>query len=87
MRTTLNVDDDVLDAAKSLAGIRQISIGQALSELARKGLNARLRMKRDAVSGFWIFDVPADAPKITPEDVQRALDAEDLEYAKYFRKP
>jgi len=44
-------------------------------------------MKRDAVSGFWIFDVPADAPKVTPEDVQRALDAEGLEYAKYFRKP
>jgi hypothetical protein len=87
MRTTLNVDDDVLDAAKSLADIRQISIGQALSELARKGLNTRLRMKRDAVSGFWIFEVPEDTPKITPEDVQRALDAEDLEYAKYFRKP
>ena len=87
MRTTLNVDDDVLNAAKSLADIRQISIGQALSELARKGLNARLRMKRDTVSGFWIFDVPADTPKITPEDVQRALDAEDLQYAKYFRKP
>jgi hypothetical protein len=85
MRTTLNVDDDVLDAAKSLANIRQISMGQALSELARKGLNARLRMKRDAVSGFWIFDVPDDAPKVTPEDVQRALDAEDLEYAKYFK--
>jgi hypothetical protein len=87
MRTTLNVDDDVLDAAKSLPDIRQISIGQALSELARKGLNAHLRMKRDAVSGFWIFDVPSDAPKITPEDVQRALGAEDLEYAKYLRKP
>jgi len=43
-------------------------------------------MKRDSVSGFWIFDVPEDTRKITPEDVQRALDGEDLEYAKYVRK-
>ena len=49
-------------------------------------MNTRLRMKRDSVSGFWIFDVPEDTRKITPEDVQRALDAEDLEYAKYVRK-
>jgi hypothetical protein len=87
MRTTLNVDDDVLEFAKSLAGGRQISVGQALSELARRGISTPLGMKKDAVSGFWTFETPAEAPKFGLEEVQRALDQEDLEYAKYFRKP
>lgn len=87
MRTTINVDDDVLEYAKSLAGGRQISLGQALSELARKGMNSPVGMKKDPVSGFWMFDVPASGSKFGLAEVQRALDQEDLEYAKYFRKP
>ena len=46
-----------------------------------------MAMKKDPVSGFWHFEVPADAPKFGPEEVQRAQDQEDLEYSKYFRKP
>jgi hypothetical protein len=38
MRTTLDVDDDVLQAAKELAEMRRKTAGQILSELARKGL-------------------------------------------------
>lgn len=40
MRTTLDVDDTVLAAARSLARSRGISLGQAVSELARRGLAA-----------------------------------------------
>ena len=86
MRTTLNIDDDVLEYAKSVAGGRQISIGQALSELARKGISAPVEMKKDPLSGFWTFEVPADAPKFGLEEVHRALEQDDLEYGKYFRK-
>jgi hypothetical protein len=38
MRTTLEIDDDVLQAAKELAATRGMTAGQVLSELARKGL-------------------------------------------------
>lgn len=38
MRTTLDVDDDVLQAAKEIAANRGTSAGQVLSELARKAL-------------------------------------------------
>jgi hypothetical protein len=38
MRTTLDVDDDVLQAAREIAANRGTTIGMALSELARKGL-------------------------------------------------
>ena len=87
MRTTLNVDDDVLAAARDMAFIRQISIGEALSKLARQGMNSRIGTRRDTVSGLLIFDVPDDAPQITLEMVERAQELEDLKYAKYFRKP
>lgn len=38
MRTTLDIDDDVLQAAKELAALRRSTAGKVLSELARKGL-------------------------------------------------
>lgn len=38
MRTTLDIDDDILQAAKELAAIRRRTAGQVLSDLARKAL-------------------------------------------------
>jgi len=38
MRTTLDIEDDVLSAAKVLARREKKSAGQVISELARKGL-------------------------------------------------
>lgn len=38
MRTTLDLDDDVLQAAKEIAANRGTTAGRVLSELARKGL-------------------------------------------------
>ena len=38
MRTTLDIDDDVLQAAKELAEFRGLTAGKVLSELARKAL-------------------------------------------------
>ncbi|CAN5691087.1 antitoxin [soil metagenome] len=40
MRTTLDIDDDVLQAAKELADLRKISAGKAVSELVRKALQS-----------------------------------------------
>jgi len=41
MRTTLDIDDDVLQAAKEVATNRRISTGKALSNLVREGLERR----------------------------------------------
>lgn len=38
MRTTLDIDDDVLQAAKELAGNRRTTAGKVLSDLAREAL-------------------------------------------------
>lgn len=75
MRTTLDVADDVLAAARSLATAHRISIGSALSELARQGLRGRADAGLDVGSGgFPVFvDAPMHHP-ITSEAVADALD-------------
>jgi hypothetical protein len=38
MRTTLDLDEDILQAAKEIAALRRTTTGKVLSELARKAL-------------------------------------------------
>ena len=40
MRTTLTLDDDVLELAARQAKLRGVSLGKTVSDLLRKGLNA-----------------------------------------------
>jgi hypothetical protein len=41
MRTTLAIDDDVLAAAKSLAAQQRRTVGEVISDLARRSLGPR----------------------------------------------
>lgn len=43
MRTTLDLDEDVLEAAKELATARNTTAGRVISDLARQALDARPR--------------------------------------------
>ena len=71
MRTTLNIDDDVVAAARELAADERRSLGSVISELARRGLTpARVETGGD----LPVIRVPAGSPPITPETVRRALD-------------
>ena len=74
MRTTLNLDDDVLRAARALARERRDSLGAVVSELARKGLRPEGRFTYEA--DFPVFQVREDAPPLTPEMVEGALEDE-----------
>jgi len=44
MRTTISIDDDVLIAAKAIARQEQRSIGDVVSELARRALHRAMPM-------------------------------------------
>lgn len=75
MRTTLALDDELLAAARALADAEQRTLGEVISDLARRGLEPRA----DAISqrrDFPVFAVPIDASPITPEAVATALDEE-----------
>jgi hypothetical protein len=72
MRTTVNLPDDVLLAARSLADLKGISLGEALADLARAGLrpSARINTKK----AFPSFELREDA---TPITLEQTLEAED----------
>jgi hypothetical protein len=75
MRTTLDIDDDVLQAAKELATARRKTAGQVLSDLARKGLEPRRTYR--VRNGVPILPHRPGAPFITCEDVRRWLDEDE----------
>ncbi len=71
MRTTLDIDDDVMAAARELASDSSRSLGTVVSDLARRGLTpARV----EAEGAMPVIRVPVGTPAITPEMVRRALD-------------
>ena len=71
MRTTLELDDDVVAAARELAASERRSLGSVISELVRRGLTpARV----ESSGGLPVIRVPAGTPPITAEMVRRALD-------------
>ena len=78
MRTTLDIDTAVLEAAKEVAGTRRTSAGAVISEWARKGLQSSAVQAERTRTGFPIFNVPADAKPLTTATVNALLDDEGL---------
>ncbi len=76
MRTTLTLDDDVFEAAQSLARASGQRLGQIVSELARRGL--RSKSSAAVAGGVPVFAVPPDAPVI-PSDRARDLLSDEPE--------
>ncbi len=75
MRTTVDIDDDVLEAAKELAEMRGRTAGQILSELARKALAPpRTYTVRNGVP---ILPRRPGARLITNADVKRWLEEDE----------
>ena len=72
MRTTVNIDDDVLRAVKSLAHERQESLGSVISALIRRALSPP--DVSTYASNFPVFLVREGAPPITPEMVNSAME-------------
>ncbi len=72
MRTTLDIDDDVLQAAKEIAAARGTTAGKVVSDLARRGLE-----KRGTVTvrnGVPLLPVRPRAPHTTMKLVNQLRD-------------
>ena len=76
MRTTLDIDDDVLRAAKELAQREGRTAGEVLSELARRGLTSPGERKRRPAIRGGVPVLPSRGEIITLEHVQRIRDEE-----------
>lgn len=80
MRTTLNLDDDVLLAVKERARRQGRSAGEVLSELAREALTGdRAAGEIAEESAFYGFEpLPRRGPAISNELIDRLLE-DDVE--------
>lgn len=65
MRTTLTLDDDVAETAKALVQSTGRTLGEVISELARRGLRSQTITARE--KGIPTFRVSKDA-EIIPGD-------------------
>jgi hypothetical protein len=75
MRTTLDIDDDVLQAAKEIAEMRGKTAGKVLSEFAREAMAPpRTYTVRNGVP---VIHRRPGTPLITTADVKRWQEDED----------
>jgi len=72
MRTTINLEDDVLRMAKHYAESRSLALGKAVTELVRRGLT--VPTPRRVVNGVQVFDLPRGSPRITTKRVRELED-------------
>ena len=68
MRTTLNLDDDVLRAVKEIARLRGRTAGEVLSDLARRALR-QPSATGGIRNGVPLLDPVEGAGLVTSEDV------------------
>src|SRR5579864_3390409 len=61
MRTTLNLDDDVLSVVKQYAETRSVGLGKAVSELVRRGIAAPVPTR--TINGLLILIRPRTHPR------------------------
>ena len=75
MRTTLNLDDDVLASAKAEATRQRKSLGEVVSSLLRKSFEPAPSGSAPAErNGIPLFPVRKDARAVTPEIVRQLLE-------------
>ena len=76
MRTTLDVADDVLAAAKELARMENSTAGEVLSRLARQALTSRSAPVERSAAGFRT--IPRGGNLVTHEHVNAIREVEGI---------
>lgn len=78
MRTTLDIDPDVLQAAREISRREKRTAGAVLSELARKGLRAGVDHNLTTEDFFGFEPTAPGGALVTNELVEELLDEDDL---------
>ena len=76
MRTTLEIDDDVMQAAKEIARLKNERIGLVISELARRGLVPQTCPVVEIRNGIPVWTHGPGAIPVTSEMVRNIADDE-----------
>ena len=81
MRTTLNIDEQAFSAIKKYADERDISLGQAASDLIHRGAESLPHFKTK--NGWVIFEASPGTPPITNEMLD---ELEKADYEEEYRR-
>jgi len=74
MRTTLDIDDDVLQAAKELARRQKKTAGAVISELTREALTASPGVVREPEATYGFRPFPRRGGLVTNEKIDKLRD-------------
>ena len=75
MRTTLEIEDDVLEVAKDIARHQCLSLGKAVSLLIRKGIQSpQLNQEETIRNGLRVVSRTRNASPVTLEIVNQLRD-------------
>ncbi len=77
MRTTLDIDEDVLSAVKEIAQVRRSSVGKVISQLAREALSPPPAKPAKSADGFPLFRFPRKKGTIVTMEMINKLRDED----------
>jgi hypothetical protein len=76
MRTTLDIDDDLLASIRDFAEYERISLGRAVSDILRKSMEQPVE-EWEIKNGVPLMPHSPGEPPLTPEMVQQMLDEDD----------
>ena len=76
MRTTLNIDDDVLDCVKAVATRDRKPVGEVVSAMLRRAIEPAGAAAPRTRNGIPLFPVAPNARPVTPEIVRTLLEEE-----------
>ena len=80
MRTTIDLDEELLRTAKAISDARGKTLSRVICELAWRGLRPDEDKGRTR-NGFPVLPARADARPVTPEHIAELLDQADLSEA------
>jgi hypothetical protein len=72
MRTTLALSDDAIELARTLARQKRVSLGEAVSELVRRG--ARLPVPTTERQGLTVVRLPKGSSRVTAASIDDLLE-------------
>lgn len=74
MGKTVQIDDDVIQAAERLAAKRNTTVDKVVSDLAREGLALASGLRLIEKGGFWVL--PSRGGVVTSEMVEQLAEDE-----------
>lgn len=82
MRTTLDIDEDILDAAKTIARKERKTAGAVISDLVRRALTQPMpetgQSVRETESFYGFHPMPAGSRVVTEETIERLREQEGI---------